>query len=51
MSAKTPEQERNERLVRQFYHLAEGATKNTEEFVSLFGPGGYFYNVSEDKKY
>jgi predicted ester cyclase len=51
MSAKTLEQERNEQLVRRLYALAEGNTKNTNEFVSLFGTGGYFYNVAEGKKY
>ena len=51
MSIKTPEQDRNEQLIRQLYHLAEAASKDTQQFVSLFANGGYFYDVSGGKKY
>lgn len=48
---KTSEQVRNEQLIRELYHLAEAASKNTSKFVSLFADGGYFYDVSGGKKY
>src|ERR1700720_2503353 len=51
MNIKTPEQDRNEQLVRRLYHLAEAASKDTPKFVSLFADGGYFYDVSAGKKY
>ncbi len=51
MSDKTPEHARNEKLIRQLYHLAEATSKNTQEFVSLFAEGGYFYDVAGGKKY
>jgi len=51
MSAKTPEQDRNEKLIRQLYYLAEAASKDTPKFVSLFADGGYFYDVAGGKKY
>lgn len=51
MSAKTTEQDHNEQLIRQLYHLAEAASKDTQQFVSLFADGGYFYDVSGGKKY
>jgi len=51
MSAVTPEQLRNEQLIRQLYHLAEAASKDTPKFVSMFGEGGYFYDVAGGKKY
>jgi ketosteroid isomerase-like protein len=51
MSVKTPEQDRNEQLVRRLYHLAEAVFKDTQKFVSLFADGGYFYDVSAGKKY
>ncbi len=51
MSAKTSEQVRNEKLIRELYHLAEATSKDTARFVSLFADGGYFYDVSSGKKY
>jgi steroid delta-isomerase-like uncharacterized protein len=51
MSAKTPEQDRNEKLIRRLYHLAEAASKDTPNFVSLFADGGYFYDVAGGNKY
>jgi hypothetical protein len=51
MSTKTPEQDRNEQLIRRLYHLAEAASKDTPKFVSLFADGGYFYDVAGGKKY
>jgi hypothetical protein len=43
MSVKTTEQDRNEQLIRRLYHLAEATSKDTQQFVSLFADGGYFY--------
>ena len=51
MSTTTPEQARNEKLVRQLYYLAEATSKDTPRFVSLFAEGGYFYDVAGGKKY
>ena len=51
MSSKTPEQERNEKVVRQLYYLAEATSKDTAKFMSLFAEGGSFYDISADKKY
>ena len=51
MSANTSEQVRNEKLIRELYHLAEATSKDTPRFVSLFADGGYFYDVSGGKKY
>ena len=51
MSIKTQDQERNEKLVRQLYYLAEGTSKDTAKFVSLFAEGGRFYDISAGKKY
>jgi hypothetical protein len=51
MSANMTEQDRNEQLIRRLYHLAEAACKDTQQFVSLFADGGYFYDVSGGKKY
>ena len=51
MSSKTPEQDRNEKLIRQLYFLAEADSKDTPKFVSLFTDNGYFYDVSAGKKY
>jgi SnoaL-like domain len=51
MSDKTAEHVRHEELIRQLYHLAEAASKNTPKFVSLFAEGGYFYDVAAGKKY
>ena len=36
MSAKMTEQQCNEEVVRQLYHLADAASKDTAKFVSLF---------------
>jgi predicted ester cyclase len=51
MSVKTTEQDRNEQLIRRLYRLAEAASKDTPQFVSIFADGGYFYDVSGGKKY
>lgn len=51
MSAKTPEEVRNEQVVRSLYALAEGNAKDTSKFVSIFTDDGYFYDVAADKKY
>ncbi len=51
MSATTTAQDRNEQLIRRLYQLAEGASKDTPQFVSMFADGGYFYDVSAGKKY
>jgi ketosteroid isomerase-like protein len=51
MSVKTPEQDRNEQLIRKLYSFAEAASKDTPQFVSIFADGGYFYDVSAGKKY
>jgi ketosteroid isomerase-like protein len=51
MTAKMPDQERNEQLIRRLYHLAEATSKDTPQFVSLFAEGGYFYDVAGGKKY
>jgi ketosteroid isomerase-like protein len=51
MNSRTPEQERNEKVVRQLYHLAEATSKDTAKFMSLFAEGGRFYDISAGKKY
>ena len=51
MSVNMTKQDRNEHLIRRVYHLAEAASKDTQQFVSLFANGGYFYDVSGGKKY
>jgi steroid delta-isomerase-like uncharacterized protein len=51
MSDKSTAQDRNEELIRRLYYLAEAATKDTPQFVSLFADGGYFYNVADGSKY
>src|ERR1700752_1110793 len=51
MSAKTGEEVRNEKAIRSVYSLAEGNSKDTSKFVSLFTDDGYFYDVSAGKKY
>ena len=51
MSAKMTEHDRNEQLIRRLYHLAEATSKDTQQFVSLFADGGYFYDVAGGKKY
>jgi ketosteroid isomerase-like protein len=39
----------NERVIRELYEAAE--VKDVERFVSLFAPGGYFWDVSAGAKY
>jgi SnoaL-like polyketide cyclase len=51
MNAQTPEEIHNERVVKKLYSLAEGKSKNTSGFVSLFTDDGYFYDVGAGKKY
>jgi ketosteroid isomerase-like protein len=51
MSDKTPEEARNEQVIRSLYALAEGSAKDTSKFVSTFTDDGYFYDVAADKKY
>ena len=51
MSADTTDEKRNEQTIRQLYHLAEAASKDTAKFVSMFADGGYFYDVSAGMKY
>jgi ketosteroid isomerase-like protein len=51
MSVKPTEQDRNEELIHRLYYLAEAATKDTPQFVSMFAADGYFYDVSGGKKY
>jgi steroid delta-isomerase-like uncharacterized protein len=51
MNVKTTEQDRNEELIRRFYCLAEGVSKDTPQLVSMFSDGGYFWNVADGSKY
>jgi ketosteroid isomerase-like protein len=51
MSANTSDEKRNERAIRQLYHLAEAASRDTAQFVSMFAQGGYFYDVGAGKKF
>ena len=51
MSAKTAEEYRNEQVIRSLYSSAEGNSKNTSKFVSLFPDDGHFYDASAGKKY
>lgn len=51
MDAKTPEEARNEEVVRKLYDLAEARSKDTPQFVAQFADGGYFYDVAAGKKY
>lgn len=48
---KTAEEQRNATVIRDLYASAEGAAKDTPKFVSMFGEGGYFYDVGAGKKY
>jgi hypothetical protein len=48
MSAKTPEEVRNEQVIRSLYALANGNVKDTSKFVSIFTDDGYFYDVAVD---
>lgn len=51
MNAKTSDQVRNEKLIRELYHFAEATSKDTPKFMSFFTDDGYFYDVSAGKKY
>ena len=51
MSDQTPEQARNEQVIRTLYSLAEAKSKDTPKFVAQFAEGGYFYDVAAGKKY
>jgi len=51
MKARTPQETANEQTIRKLYSLAEAAHKDTPGFVSMFGDGGYFYDVAAAKKY
>jgi hypothetical protein len=51
MNAQTPEEARNEQVIRNLYFLADGKSKDTPKFVAQFADGGYFYDVSAGKKY
>jgi len=51
MNAKTAKEARNEQIIRELYSSAEGKSKDTPKFVSLFTDDGYFYDVSAGKKY
>jgi ketosteroid isomerase-like protein len=48
---KTAEEQRNAQVIRDLYASAEAASKDTPKFVSMFGEGGYFYDVGAGKKY
>jgi hypothetical protein len=51
MKAQTPQEAANEQTIRKRYSLANATTKDTPEFVAMFGNGGYFYDVGAGKKY
>jgi steroid delta-isomerase-like uncharacterized protein len=51
MRIKTTRHDYDEQLIRRLYHLAEATSKDTEQFVSLFADGGYFYDVAGGKQY
>jgi hypothetical protein len=48
---KTAEEQSDAAVIRELYASAEAAAKNTQKCVSLFGEGGYFYDVGAGKKY
>ncbi len=48
---KTAEEQRNATVIRALYASAEAAAKDTAKFVSMFGEGGYFYDVGAGKEY
>ncbi len=48
---KTDEEQRNAKVIRALYASAEATAKDTPQFVSMFGGGGYFYDVGAGKKY
>ena len=41
----------NEQTIRTLYSLAEGKTKDTAKFVSVFAEGGYFRNMSSGQTF
>lgn len=41
----------NEEIIRRLYELAEGHTKDTAQFVSMFADDGYFFDVPAGRKY
>jgi ketosteroid isomerase-like protein len=47
----TGEMSPNMRVVRDLYASAEANAKDTLHFVSLFGEGGYFWDVAAGQKY
>ncbi|HET6977363.1 MAG TPA: ester cyclase [Pyrinomonadaceae bacterium] len=47
----TKEEQENAVIIRELYALAEESSKDTPKFISLFGEGGYFYDVAAGKKY
>jgi ketosteroid isomerase-like protein len=51
MKVKASEETRNEQVIRTLYSLAEGNSKDTPKFVSLFTDDGCFYDVGAGKKY
>jgi ketosteroid isomerase-like protein len=51
MPTQTPEETRNEQVIRTLYSLADAKSKDTPRFVSQFADGGYFYDVAAGKKY
>lgn len=51
MNAQTPQEAVNEQTIRKLYSFANSASKDTPAFVSMFGDGGYFYDVGAGKKY
>lgn len=51
MGIPSTQQDRNEELIRRLYYLAEATSKDTQQFVSLFADGGYFYNVADGSRY
>jgi predicted ester cyclase len=51
MSSNDTDRTANEQLIRRLYHLAEATSKDTQAFVSMFAPGGYFYDVAGGQKY
>ena len=48
---ETNEEQKNAAVIRELYALAEGTSKDTPKFISLFSEGGYFYDVAAAKKY
>lgn len=41
----------NEEVIRELYHVAEAASKDTKRFVSLFWDDGYFWDAGSDVKF